>query len=153
MAICEETPDQRPPVGFGYRHKCWVIRNEDIDVFGSVKDAIITLAGVQFAFTNLGLAGITALTLAVTRLLQNAHNKGATLEPEQAVVVVALGTAKSPILFSNLMHTMSPQTGLFKWNELELRRVLKSLKTVPALNGSVAFVEEYPDDKWGLKGV
>src|SRR5207302_1335443 len=67
----------------------WVIRDDDLEVFAIIKDAILSLAGAQFVFGNLSAAGLTTIALSIVRLLRNAYAKGAKISPEQAEILAA----------------------------------------------------------------
>lgn len=68
-----EPPGQELPVILGR----WVIRDEDLALFASLKDATLSLAAVQYVFQDLNAAGLAALFFAVAQLCLNAYRTGA----------------------------------------------------------------------------
>ena len=131
----------------------WVIKDEDLDLFGTIKDAILTLAGAQFLLGKLGVAGITAVTLSLIAMLRHAYGKGVRISPRQAAVLAILREADRPLSVSELLAQLGSEDGTAAWEKAALVQTLNSLTAVPARVGSVKIVEAFPDHTWGVAGI
>src|SRR5579862_8509145 len=84
FARASEIPPEGPPVGFAMRFGRWAIRKDDLDIFGTVRDATVTLASAKFVVGNLSASGVAALAFGLVKLLRNIRAKGIALSAEQA---------------------------------------------------------------------
>jgi len=151
--FCEESGG--PTLTREIRLGRWVVRDEDLDLLAAIKDALLALATVKFAFLDLTAAGFTAIALAMAKLLRNAYLKGATVTSEQVLILSALQAANRPMPFKDLLAIVN-EAGAEpgpEWNDQQLRCQLERLLEVPTRSGSVKLVAQYSGDMWGSAGV
>lgn len=140
--------EERP--SFDFRLARWVIRDEDLNLFGAVKDGMTALASVQYVFADLTASGITSVGLAVCMLLRNAYRKGATVSSTQAALLAILKD-RGPSSASEIASAGSSAGNA--WTEQQVRAELTALTKVATKNDTVAFVAEDANGKWSLRGV
>lgn len=146
---CDEDRGEEPP-RFAMRLGRWVVRNEDLDLFGTIKDGLLALASSHYAFANLTVSGITSVALAVYKLLRNAYRSGATVSSTQAELLAILKN-KGPCSAEQIAGAGS--FGGKVWTEQQVRAELTVLTKVATRNDIVAFVGEDANGRWSLRGV
>lgn len=130
----------------------WVIRDGDLEIFETIKDTVLALAGAKFVFGNLGAAGVTAMAFSLIGLLRKAYAKGAKISPEQAEILASLRAVGRPVSVPHLLDELT-LSGALEWNEPTIMRTLISLTAVPSHSGSIKIVESFPDNTWALADV
>jgi len=121
----------------------WVVKDDDLEIFKIVKDALVTLAATSFALKDLNTAAITSLVLGLIALLRNAVRSGAKLTDEQVVVLTILRTVEAPVSANYLAGRLSPSNGRAasaSWTVERVLKVLRSLTEIVTKKDVVALV-------------
>jgi len=135
----------------------WVIRDEQLDIFKCLRDAVVAMAPVNFFLNAPTTAAVTAVLAAVAGIARNALRFGTTLTPSQ-LVVVAMLRASGPLLPEEIAAKLNdsnyfPNALPDGWTSQEVATQLNSLKEALTRNGRVALVEVASDGRWNLRGL
>jgi hypothetical protein len=129
----------------------WVIRDEDLKLFATVRDVITPMAAAGYVLSSLPAAGVTGVVLAVIDLLRKARRFGAWLTPPYAEIVAVLRAHSEPLtpveILRELPHASPP------WTEQMVGEALAGLREIATKNGPVVLVQQTHDGKWCLSGV
>lgn len=105
---CEEATGDLPG---GFRFQCgrWVIRDEDLKLFATVRDIITPVAAVGYVLSSLPMAGVTALVLGLIDLLRKSRRFGAWLTPPHAELVAVFRAHREPMSPAEILRELPPR--------------------------------------------
>lgn len=129
----------------------WVIKDEDLNLWSTVKDIITPMAAVGYVLSSLTAAGITGVALALIDLLRRARQSGAWLTPPHSAIVAILKKHARPLSTSEIVGEL-PTTNP-PWTEPMVREALEGLQHIVTKKGEVALTQRTSDEKWFLAGV
>jgi hypothetical protein len=139
-------------IGWSY----YVIRNDHLDLVAALAPSASAI--VAFATATVGanpIALAVTLLFAVAALGRKLKAKSASLDLVDYNVLMALkhiGPA-SPLELASILNGIRIY-GSNMWNDERVLEVLRRLKTVSLLDGTVeSFVTELPDGRWDTNGV
>jgi hypothetical protein len=135
-----------PQSPFEMRLGRWVVRDEDLKLFGAVKDSVVALASANYLLGDLTAAGAASLAFAMLQLFRNAYRFGARVSRPQSRFLAVLKRAGRPLSVGELLQALGPNDP--SWNEAVVRQELAALQQVPTRNGAVAFVQSTADSRW-----
>ena len=134
----------------------YVIRNEDLQLFDAVMDALVIAVSVGvFVVPGVNvLASWGAITAIVTKLLKvgrKAATKGVVLEKQHFAVLTTLHDAGESS-FDELLERLRQQET--DWSSERLQAALSLLQKAPSLdNSEVKLVISLPDQRWRTSGI
>jgi hypothetical protein len=134
----------------------WVIRDDDLELFDTVVDAIVLLLpGVLAAGAAAGAAGASAAALVgaaggLAKLWQRARRKGAMLDPRERLVLAALHV-EGPMTLDDL-HLRLRATDL-SWTTTEVQQHLQRLAACPARDGTTLELVVHDGARWRTAGI
>lgn len=149
---CEEPPAEAKPGVFRLQWNKWIIRNEDLKLFSTIKDVLIPMASVGYALPGIGPAGVTALVLALIDLLRKVLVHGCELNERQMQIVSVLKANNRPMSGAEIFKQL-PATESEGWTVSVVEKQLEMLQAVVSQAGLKEFVEQRPDGTWWLQGV
>jgi hypothetical protein len=134
----------------------WVIRDEDLKLLDAIISGITLSASAGFLLSavvspSAMSTAIINITVALMKLLYNAHQKGATLSKED-FALISLLKSKPDGLQEQEISSQLAAAGINCPPE-ELRRRLRSLLEVPTRSGKTALVWESAEHIWRSSGV
>jgi hypothetical protein len=147
---CHEEDRGEERSGLDLRLGRWVVRDDDLDLFGTIKNGLIALASSQYAFADLTISGLTSTVLALLNLLRNAHRRGAAVSPAQ-VELLAILKDRGPCSVSDLATARNSIADARA--EQQVREELVTLTRVTTRNDVVAFVAEDATGRWSVRGL
>ncbi len=129
----------------------WVIRDEDLNLFATVRDIIAPMAATEYVLSNEPAAVVTGVVLAVIDLLRKAKRYGAWLNPPHAEIVAVLKKRREPLTPGEILRELPSAKP--PWTEQMVQDLLEELSEIVTNNGVVALVRKTRDGKWCLSGV
>jgi hypothetical protein len=152
--VCEVSgePAGRP---FGLRVGRWIIRDEDLKLFQSVRDCFVALAAVDYLARSVTAGTITAILFAIASLAVNMRRRGTVLDASQLAVVTLMKAAGTPLSVDEIVAgiRLAPAPPERDLSSSEVKVVLASLRALLTKDGTVAVVEPYGSERWILRGV
>jgi hypothetical protein len=150
---CEQDSAPPPAGAFGLRLRRWIIRDDDLDLFSTAKDTVLSLAAANFVFGNMTVASATSIGLAVLQLAFNAYRRGAVVSRAQAQLLAAMAAFSRPITRDALFaYLTAADSGLWTTEEM-VDRELRTLTGIVTASGPIAAVAQTPDGHWVLAGI
>lgn len=146
---CEEAGAAAPPLeaAFEVRVGRWFIRDGDMDLFGAVRDSVVSLAAAGLLLDSPEAQVVAANTGFCLFLLRLYRGVG-TLTDDQVAVVACLDLlGRSAELDAIAARLSTDQT---RWDAQTTAEVLRSLEAVRTNRNIVALVEQDSDERWCL---
>jgi hypothetical protein len=154
--LCErEAPNN--PEGFDIiLGKKWVVRDEDLKLFSSFKDAMLALSPVGFVLHDLPLTTAMSLTFALSSALLNFGTFTGELDERQARILIIMKRAARPLAASEILDLLKPSLpkawdGVY--DEDSVGTALGKLSAFPTPGGPRAFVVQLKDGTWTTNGI
>jgi hypothetical protein len=145
-------PSQAQKRRFELRVGKWVIREEDLKLFDVVKDSLAMFASGGYLLGNLTAAGITSFIVSLVRIGRDCYLNGVTITDNQLQIILTLKKEDRATPFKDILALLLSETPS-KWNDVELRKELEALKTMPSRNKKVEIVQSTSADEWFLTGI
>ena len=147
---CECATATERDIGYSIRLGRWAIRDDDLKVFQTLRDAIAAMASVNF-FLNAPTPGaITGVVLALAQTALNARRCGCWLTSQQAAVLGVLASAPEPLTSQDvsaiLGSVLAPEAE--ELSDQEVQVLLAELEAMPAKGTVSALVQRLPGNRW-----
>ena len=145
--------DSRSTAKLRLRLNKWVIRNNDLEIFDLTRNALVSLAAVNFVVQNLTQSSLTALFLSLLKLFKTIYARGAKLSHNQIQVIYALEHFRGHLASENKILGFLNANDNSIWTKKHLRTVLCSLMEIPTREGLVSLVQKNENNMWILRDV
>ena len=147
LEACVQASAAQRRRGFSLTMGSWVIKNGDLDLFGSLRAAAIALASGKVFVGSAELSAVAALLLSIIALLRNAYRNGARLQAEEIEVLGALVHGKRPLLTAEIADLVANRDDNEK-SPVDIESVLRRLTAVPTRTGTAKLVAEITPGTW-----
>jgi len=132
----------------------WVIRDEDLKLFGAIRDSLVALAAVGFAFKDLPVATLVSVGLATSTVLLGVWRNIGRVKPDALVVLLALQHLGGSATIDEIHEAINPKPPTReKWSRVTIRAHLEQLGTVPTRADVIAVVKPLADGHWVVVGI
>ncbi|HEX4606693.1 MAG TPA: hypothetical protein VH092_00665 [Urbifossiella sp.] len=125
----------------------WVIRDDDLKLFGAVRDTMLAFASASYVLRDLPVSGVTALVFAFLQLGRNARQFGGRLTDRQWQLVIALQNSGRTASRADLLKKLPG------WTEAGIDQEVKGLRALPTRAGPMKVVDELTDGQIILCGI
>ena len=151
---CERSP-VAPHHEFALQVGRWVIRDEDLRLFQSIKGALLAAASAQFFLATPSVSAAAGVVLAMAEAALASRQHGSLLTPLQAAVVAAMkasGRLMLPDEIAELIGTQASSVELAA-TPMKVEKALHELEAIPTRAGLTKLVECQQSGRWLLRGV
>ncbi|MFN5298260.1 MAG: hypothetical protein ACK5HA_08180 [Planctomycetaceae bacterium] len=132
LAELSEAPEEpAAPGSFQLKFRSWVMRDEDLKIVESVRDALMAIAATKFMPINITVATVAGIAVAVLRVARECRLFGTILGHRDSQLIGILKAAGEPLSPANLLDRLRP----LGWDDEDVKASIRRLKATPTRSG------------------